>query len=145
MTDASAPAAAMPKHQSSQAAIDLIVTEEDSGQAYYTKHYDHFEWPALPGHGRYRLRLRLRHARSDPERLVRHHARRHGCGIGARRGLEGRLGGGLRPRPLRRRHHHLGLGDGGIHQLLSFRKEDVDARDVCAKTRFALWRGHDDR
>jgi GH24 family phage-related lysozyme (muramidase) len=33
----------MPK--SSQAAIDLIVTEEDSGQAYYNQHYQHFEWP----------------------------------------------------------------------------------------------------
>lgn len=31
--------------QSSQAGIDEIVTEEDSGQAYYTKHYVHFEWP----------------------------------------------------------------------------------------------------
>lgn len=31
---------------SSQAGIDEIVTEEDSGQAYYTKHYTHFEWPA---------------------------------------------------------------------------------------------------
>jgi GH24 family phage-related lysozyme (muramidase) len=41
---APAPVAA-PHHQSSQAGIDLIVTEEDSGQAYYTKHYVHFEWP----------------------------------------------------------------------------------------------------
>src|ERR1700749_4585064 len=31
--------------KSSQDAIDLIVTEEDSGQAYYTRHYQHFEWP----------------------------------------------------------------------------------------------------
>lgn len=31
--------------RSSQEAIDLIVTEEDSGQAYYTRHYQHFEWP----------------------------------------------------------------------------------------------------
>lgn len=31
--------------KSSQAAIDLIVTEEDSGQAYYARHYTHFEWP----------------------------------------------------------------------------------------------------
>lgn len=35
-----------PHHQASQAGIDEIVTEEDSGQAYYTKHYVHFEWPA---------------------------------------------------------------------------------------------------
>lgn len=35
-----------PTLQASQAGIDLIVTEEDSGQAYYTKHYTHFEWPA---------------------------------------------------------------------------------------------------
>lgn len=34
-----------PHHQSSQAGIDEIVTEEDSGQAYYTRHYTHFEWP----------------------------------------------------------------------------------------------------
>jgi hypothetical protein len=40
---ASAPA--LPMLRSSQAAIDLIVTEEDSGQAYYTRHYTHFEWP----------------------------------------------------------------------------------------------------
>ncbi len=32
--------------QSSQDGIDLIVTEEDSGQLYYTRHYTHFEWPA---------------------------------------------------------------------------------------------------
>jgi GH24 family phage-related lysozyme (muramidase) len=32
--------------KSSQDAVNLIVTEEDSGQAYYTKHYQHFEWPA---------------------------------------------------------------------------------------------------
>lgn len=31
--------------QASQAGIDLIVTEEDSGKAYYTRHYEHFEWP----------------------------------------------------------------------------------------------------
>ena len=31
--------------ESSQAGVDEIVTEEDSGQAYYTKHYVHFEWP----------------------------------------------------------------------------------------------------
>ena len=32
--------------RSSQDAIDLIVTEEDSGEAYYTRHYEHFDWPA---------------------------------------------------------------------------------------------------
>jgi GH24 family phage-related lysozyme (muramidase) len=26
-------------------AFNLIVTEEDSSEAYYTKHYQHFEWP----------------------------------------------------------------------------------------------------
>ena len=26
-------------------ALDLIVTEEDSGETYYTRHYQHFEWP----------------------------------------------------------------------------------------------------
>lgn len=26
-------------------AFDLIVTEEDSSEAYYTKHYTHFDWP----------------------------------------------------------------------------------------------------
>jgi GH24 family phage-related lysozyme (muramidase) len=40
---ASAPA--LPSIRSSQAAIDLIVIEEDSGQAYYERHYTHFEWP----------------------------------------------------------------------------------------------------
>jgi GH24 family phage-related lysozyme (muramidase) len=40
---ASAPA--MLVLRSSQAAIDLIVTEEDSGQAYYERHYEHFDWP----------------------------------------------------------------------------------------------------
>lgn len=30
----------------SDAAFDLIVTEEDSNAAYYTRHYEHFEWPA---------------------------------------------------------------------------------------------------
>lgn len=30
----------------SDAALNLIVTEEDTGQAYYEKHYQHFEWPA---------------------------------------------------------------------------------------------------
>jgi GH24 family phage-related lysozyme (muramidase) len=50
-TTASAPAlppiaAADPlAHAASQAGINLIVTEEDSGQAYYTHHYSHFEWP----------------------------------------------------------------------------------------------------
>lgn len=29
----------------SQTAFDLIVTEEDSSEAYYTRHYQHFEWP----------------------------------------------------------------------------------------------------
>jgi GH24 family phage-related lysozyme (muramidase) len=31
--------------RSSGAAINLIVTEEDSGAAYYARHYTHFEWP----------------------------------------------------------------------------------------------------
>lgn len=31
--------------RSSQDAINLIVTEEDGGQAYYTRHYTHFDWP----------------------------------------------------------------------------------------------------
>lgn len=31
--------------EASQAGIDLIVTEEDSGEKFYTKHYEHFEWP----------------------------------------------------------------------------------------------------
>lgn len=30
---------------SSQAALNLIVEEEDSDQAYYTRHYEHFDWP----------------------------------------------------------------------------------------------------
>ena len=30
-----------------------------------------------------------------------------------------------------------------IHVLFLGRKEDVDARDICAKTRFALLPGHD--
>ena len=38
-------AAPAPKFQSSQAGIDEIVTEEDSGQVYYTRHYTHFDWP----------------------------------------------------------------------------------------------------
>jgi GH24 family phage-related lysozyme (muramidase) len=29
----------------SDAALDLIVAEEDSSPAYYAKHYQHFEWP----------------------------------------------------------------------------------------------------
>jgi len=29
----------------SDAAFDLIVTEEDSSEAYYNRHYQHFEWP----------------------------------------------------------------------------------------------------
>lgn len=32
--------------RSSQAAFDLIVREEDSDEAYYTRHYEHFDWPA---------------------------------------------------------------------------------------------------
>jgi hypothetical protein len=44
MTDV-IPAVNMPHHDASQAGIDLIVTEEDSGQVYYTRHYEHFEWP----------------------------------------------------------------------------------------------------
>ena len=31
--------------QSSQAAFDLIVTEEDSDANYYARHYTHFDWP----------------------------------------------------------------------------------------------------
>jgi len=31
-----------------------------------------------------------------------------------------------------------------IHALGYALKEDVDARDICAKTRFALLPGHDD-
>jgi hypothetical protein len=30
----------------SEAAFNLIVAEEDSSEAYYTRHYTHFEWPA---------------------------------------------------------------------------------------------------
>lgn len=37
------PALDLPR--SSDAAINLIVTEEDSGQEYYARHYTHFEWP----------------------------------------------------------------------------------------------------
>lgn len=43
---AAAPQTEVPFPRSSQAAIDLIVTEEDSGEAYYIRHYTHFEWPA---------------------------------------------------------------------------------------------------
>jgi GH24 family phage-related lysozyme (muramidase) len=32
-------------HGISQAAFDLIVREEDGDEAYYTRHYEHFEWP----------------------------------------------------------------------------------------------------
>ncbi|MET3908983.1 hypothetical protein ABID59_003329 [Bradyrhizobium sp. S3.3.6] len=32
-----------PPIRSSQAGVDDIVTEKDSGQAYYTRHYVHFE------------------------------------------------------------------------------------------------------
>jgi hypothetical protein len=35
----------LPALQTSQAGIDLIVTEEDGGEVYYTKHYQHFEYP----------------------------------------------------------------------------------------------------
>jgi hypothetical protein len=31
--------------RSSQRAVLLIVTEEDSDQAYYIRHYEHFDWP----------------------------------------------------------------------------------------------------
>jgi GH24 family phage-related lysozyme (muramidase) len=31
--------------QSSQAAFDLIVTEEDADANYYARHYTHFDWP----------------------------------------------------------------------------------------------------
>jgi hypothetical protein len=31
-----------------------------------------------------------------------------------------------------------------IHVFLAGSDEDVDARDICAKTRFALLPGHDD-
>jgi GH24 family phage-related lysozyme (muramidase) len=31
--------------KASQAGVDLIITEEDGGKAYYTQHYQHFEWP----------------------------------------------------------------------------------------------------
>jgi hypothetical protein len=34
-----------PHLQSSTAGVTEIVTEEDSGQAYYTRHYESFEWP----------------------------------------------------------------------------------------------------
>jgi hypothetical protein len=50
MPDAPAPAAAaavpQPVIQSSSDAIALIVTEEDSGADYYSRHYTHFDWPA---------------------------------------------------------------------------------------------------
>src|SRR5208282_1404510 len=46
MTDAARAAPPVPKALTiSQAAIDLIVTEEDSGEAYYARHYQNFEWP----------------------------------------------------------------------------------------------------
>jgi hypothetical protein len=32
-----------------------------------------------------------------------------------------------------------------IHVLTAIEKKDVDARDICAKTRFALKPGHDER
>lgn len=40
-----APPAPAPSLHASQAGIDEIVTEEDTGEQYYTKHYVHFEWP----------------------------------------------------------------------------------------------------
>ena len=47
MTDAFTATTALTPYvpQSSDAAINLIVTEEDGNQAYYTRHYTHFEWP----------------------------------------------------------------------------------------------------
>jgi len=33
-------------HGISQAAFDLIVREEDGSEFYYTRHYEHFDWPA---------------------------------------------------------------------------------------------------
>jgi len=33
-------------HGISQAAFDLIVREEDGNEFYYTRHYEHFDWPA---------------------------------------------------------------------------------------------------
>jgi GH24 family phage-related lysozyme (muramidase) len=36
----------VPPMKISQDAFDLIVKEEDSSEAYYTKHYQHFDWPA---------------------------------------------------------------------------------------------------
>jgi hypothetical protein len=32
----------------------------------------------------------------------------------------------------------------GIHVLTAADKQDVDGRDICTKTRFALWFGHDE-
>jgi hypothetical protein len=32
----------------------------------------------------------------------------------------------------------------GIHVFLEHGRKDVDGRDICAKTRFALLPGHDD-
>ena len=42
---APAPITKPPAIHASQPGIDLIVTEEDSGQLYYTRHYTHFDWP----------------------------------------------------------------------------------------------------
>jgi hypothetical protein len=41
------------------------------------------------------------------------------------------------PKPLRR-------GEGPAIQVLAANKKDMDARDICAKTRFALQAGHDE-
>jgi hypothetical protein len=46
MNDASLPnVPPLPPLRSSDAAINVIVVEEDSGQAYYERHYEHFDWP----------------------------------------------------------------------------------------------------
>jgi len=34
--------------------------------------------------------------------------------------------------------------DPAIHVFFDRLIQDVDARGICAKTRFALWRGHDE-
>jgi hypothetical protein len=39
------PGVERPVLHSSMDAVNLIVTEEDSGQAYYATHYTHFDWP----------------------------------------------------------------------------------------------------
>jgi hypothetical protein len=35
--------------------------------------------------------------------------------------------------------------DPAIHVLTAMEKKDVDTRDICVKTRFALQPGHDER